>query len=183
MASTSENIVDTLQELTEFVNDRREGYERAVKESKNPEFQAYYRKLSSESADFSNELNSYIRSYGGDPERDTTIKGKFFRQWMDVKAAFTGSDERAIIDSNIYGEEWALKAYDDALNSGTLPPEIRQAVDKQKAASLKAYNELKSMKDLGESYRYNTNNTASDTNSSFNNLGSAGFSASGDSTL
>ena len=32
MASTSENIVDTLQELTEFVNDRREGYERAVKE-------------------------------------------------------------------------------------------------------------------------------------------------------
>jgi hypothetical protein len=48
MASTSENIVDTLQELTEFVNDRKVGYERAVKESKNPEFQSYYRKLSNQ---------------------------------------------------------------------------------------------------------------------------------------
>jgi uncharacterized protein (TIGR02284 family) len=183
MASTSENIVDTLQELTEFVNDRKVGYERAVKESKNPEFQSYYRKLSNQSADFSNELNSYIRSYGGDSERDTTIKGKFFRQWMDVKAAFTGSDENAIIDSNIYGEEWALKAYDDALRSATLPPEIRQAVDRQKAASLQTYNELKNMKDLGESYRYSTNNSDTSSSANFNNLGSAGFSATGDTTI
>jgi uncharacterized protein (TIGR02284 family) len=183
MASTSENIVDTLQELTEFVNDRKVGYERALKESKNPEFQAYYRKLSSQSTDFANELNSYIRSYGGDPERDTTIKGKFFRQWMDVKAAFTGSDENAIIGSNIYGEEWALKAYDDALQSGTLPPEIRQAIDKQKAASLKTYNDLKNMKDLGASYRFSTNNSTDSSSADFNNLGSAGFSASGDSSL
>lgn len=183
MASTSENIVDTLQELTEFINDRREGYERALRESKNSEFQAYYRRLSSQSADFANELNSHIRSYGGDPERDTTIKGKFYRQWMDVKAAFTGSDEKAIIDSNIYGEEWALKAYDDALNSGTLPPEIRQAVDRQKAASLKAYNELKSMKDLGDSYRYNANNATDTDSSSFNNLNTPGFSATGDAAL
>ncbi len=179
MASTSENIVDTLQELTEFVNDRIEGYERALKESKNAEFQAYYRKLSSQSADFANELNSYIRSYGGDPEKSTTIKGKFYRQWMDVKAAFTGADENAIIGSNIYGEEWALKAYDDALNSGTLPPEIRQAVDKQKAASLQAYNELSRMKEMGDAYRYNA--SAGSTDFSANNT--AGFSATGDAAL
>ncbi len=179
MASTSENIVDTLQELTEFVNDRIEGYERALRESKNPEFQAYYRKLSSQSADFANELNSYIRSYGGDPEKSTTIKGKFYRQWMDVKAAITGTDENAIIGSNIYGEEWALKAYDDALNSGTLPPEIRQAVDKQKAASLQAYNELSRMKEMGDAYRYNTSSSSAD----FGSSSTAGFSATGDAAL
>ncbi len=148
MATTGENIVDTLQELTEFVNDRREGYERAAKESKNPEFQAYYRQLSNQSANWSNELNAYIRSYGGSAETDTTIKGKFYRQWMDLKAAFTGNDEEAVLGNNIHGEEWAIKAYDDALDSGNLPPEVRQVVDMQRQKSIETYNRLKQMKSV-----------------------------------
>jgi uncharacterized protein (TIGR02284 family) len=181
MASTSENIVDVLQELTEFVNDRIEGYERAVKESKNPEFQTYYRKLASQSTDFSNELNSYIRSYGGDMERDTTIKGKFYRQWMDVKAAFTGRDEEAILGSNIYGEEWAIKAYNDALESGNLPPEIRQAVDRQRQASIQTYNQLKQMKDVtGSANDVRSDNMRSD-NSGFS-TGSTGYSSGSSDT-
>jgi uncharacterized protein (TIGR02284 family) len=148
MATTGENIVDTLQELTEFINDRREGYERAAKESKNPEFQSYYRQLSNQSVNWSNELNAYIRSYGGAAETDTTIKGKFYRQWMDIKSAFTGNDEEAILGNNIHGEEWAIKAYDDALNSNNLPPEIRQVVDRQRQTSIETYNKLKQMKSV-----------------------------------
>jgi uncharacterized protein (TIGR02284 family) len=175
MATTSENIVDTLQELTEFVNDRIEGYERAVEESKNPEFQSYYRKLASQSTDFSTELNTFIRSYGGDMERDTTIKGKFYRQWMDLKATFTGRDEEAIIGSNIYGEEWAIKAYKDALENGNLPPEIRQVVERQYQSSLETYNQLKQMKSVT-----GTANDVRSDNSSFSS-GSTGSTGSGDS--
>jgi uncharacterized protein (TIGR02284 family) len=184
MASTSENIVDTLQELTEFVNDRIEGYERAVKESTNPEYQAYYRKLASQSTDFSNELNTFIRSYGGDMERDTTLKGKFYRQWMDIKSTFTGRDEEAIIGSNIYGEEWAIKAYKDALDNGNLPPEIRQVVERQYQSSLETYNQLKSMKDVtgtASDVRSDNSSFGSGSSSTGYSSGSTGSSNSGTS--
>jgi len=183
MSSTSENIVDTLQELTEFVNDRIEGYETAVKESKNPEYQAYYRKLASQSTDFSNELNTFIRSYGGEMERDTTLKGKFYRQWMDIKSTFTGRDEEAIIGSNIYGEEWAIKAYKDALDNGNLPPEIRQVVERQYQSSLETYNQLKSMKDVtGTASDVRSDSSSSDTGASITGP-TSGSTVTGDSSV
>lgn len=175
MATSSENIVDTLQELTEFVNDRIEGYERAVKESKNPEFQSYYRKLASQSTDFSNELNTFIRSYGGEMERDTTLKGKFYRQWMDVKAAFTNRDEEAVLGNNIYGEEWAIKAYKDALDNGNLPPEIRMVVERQYQTSLETYNQLKQMKEVvGTSKDVRSDSSSFSSGSSDLSTGSSG---------
>jgi uncharacterized protein (TIGR02284 family) len=146
MGDNNKRTTDVLQELTEFVNDRIEGYEYAAKESTNPVNQAYYRELSNQSRTFANELNSIISRHGGSTERDTTIKGKFYRQWMDLKATLTGADEDAIIGSNIYGEEWAQKAYDDALSSHELPQDVRQIVEKQKNASLATLERLRQMK-------------------------------------
>jgi uncharacterized protein (TIGR02284 family) len=65
---------------------------------------------------------------------------------MDVKAALTGSDERAILDSNLYGEEWAQKAFNDALENPDLPTDIRQMVERQKQLSLEAYRRQEQMK-------------------------------------
>ena len=146
MASYNENVVDVLRELTEFVNDGKEGYEKAAEETKNAEFSAYYRSLALQRANFAQELNRLITSYGGEPETDTTFKGKLYRQWMDVKAAFAGRDEDAILGSNIYGEEWAQKAYNDALEEGVLPQEARAVVDRQRQASQEAYAKLNQMK-------------------------------------
>jgi uncharacterized protein (TIGR02284 family) len=146
MATASERITDVLRELTEFINDRREGYERAAKESKNPDFQAYYRDLANQSQDWASDLNQITQQYGGRAETDTTVKGKFYRGWMDVKAALTGNDEKAIIDNNLYGEEWALKAYNDALDNNELPMDIRQLVERQRQSSQQTYNRLQQMK-------------------------------------
>jgi len=64
---------------------------------------------------------------------------------MDVKSAVTGKDEKAILDSNVYGEEWALKAYKEALDSGDLPQPVQQAVERQYQTSQQTYDKLKSM--------------------------------------
>lgn len=65
---------------------------------------------------------------------------------MDVKAVFTGRDEEAIINSNLYGEEWAQKAFADALETGILPAEVQQVVEKQRQSSVDVYNTLQQMK-------------------------------------
>ena len=44
---------------------------------------------------------------------------------MDAKAVVTGRDEKSILDSNIYGEEWAIKAYVEALADARLTGSAR----------------------------------------------------------
>jgi len=143
--STNSNVADTLNELTLFINDRIEGYKHAADDSKNPEHKAFYQQLAGQSQQFANELNGFASSAGGDAEKGTTTKGKFFRGWMDAKALVTGKDEQAILNSNVYGEEWALKAYQEALAEHDLPAPVRQAVERQYEVSQQTYQKLKSM--------------------------------------
>ncbi|MCB2379231.1 PA2169 family four-helix-bundle protein [Hymenobacter sp. BT635] len=140
--STNTAQADTLNELLYFVNDRIEGYQKAVDESQDPQLSGYYKQLVSQSQQFANELNGYLRQQGGGRQESTTIKGKFYRAWMDAKAALTGADEKAILGSNVYGEEWALKAYEDALSDNTLTGTLRQAVERQYQHSQNTYKEL-----------------------------------------
>lgn len=141
---TSEQAA-TLQELLHFVNDRIEGYQRAVDESEDQQLRGYYKQLVSQSQQFATDLNRFLTQAGGGRENATTLKGKIYRAWMDTKAAVTGRDEQAILGSNIYGEEWALKAYEDALNSQALRGAMRQAVERQYNLSQATYRRLKSL--------------------------------------
>lgn len=148
MQNSNGRTIDVLQELNQFVNDRIEGYKYAAKESKDPVHQSYYKDLVTQSTQFSNEINQTLSTFGGEMQNSTTAKGKVFRGWMDVKAAVTGSDEDAIIESNLHGEEWAQKAYNDALeHRAELPENVVQLVEKQKQTSLATCERLRRMKD------------------------------------
>jgi uncharacterized protein (TIGR02284 family) len=135
----------TLDELLYFVNDRIEGYERAVAESQDAELRGYYKQLVSQSQQFATDLNTYLTREGGERETSTTLKGKLYRAWMDAQAAVTGRNEKTILDANIFGEEWALKAYKEALADQTLTGAVRQAVERQYALSQKTYDRLQKL--------------------------------------
>ncbi|MBO2012509.1 ferritin-like domain-containing protein [Hymenobacter negativus] len=135
----------TVQELLHFVNDRIAGYERAVAESEDLDLRTYYQQLVSQSQQFAANLNTLLQREGGAPETGTTLKGKLYRTWMDTKAAVTGSDEKAILNSNVYGEEWAIKAYQDALRNHNLSSIIRQAIQHQYDTAQRTYKRLKQL--------------------------------------
>jgi uncharacterized protein (TIGR02284 family) len=135
----------TLDELLYFVNDRIAGYERAVAESHDAELRGYYKQLVSQSQQFSTDLNTYLTQEGGERETSTTLKGKLYRAWMAAQAAVTGRSEKTILGANIFGEEWALKAYQEALADQTLTGAVRQAVERQYALSRKTYDRLKKL--------------------------------------
>jgi uncharacterized protein (TIGR02284 family) len=139
------NQAATLHELLLFVNDRVEGYQRAASESKDSELQSYYRQLVSQSQQFASRLNNYLRQQDGGRETSTTLKGKFYRLWMETKAAVTGYDEQAILGSNVYGEEWAIKAYEEALQDNTLSGSLRSEVQRQYDQSKQTYQKLQQL--------------------------------------
>lgn len=134
-----------LDRLLLFVNDRIEGYKRAVAETKDGQLKSYYQQLVGQSQQFASTLNSYLTKKGGERETGTTLKGKLYRKLMDAQALVTDRDEKAILTANIYGERWAIKAYKKTLRRKALKGDMRDAVKKQFDQSKQTYERLKQL--------------------------------------
>lgn len=111
----NKEAIDALNTLVEINNDRIEGYETATKETNEPDLKVLFTKLADTSRDCRIELEREVEQLGGTPAQGTKVSGKFFRAWMDVKAAITGKDRKAILESCEYGEDHALKTYEEVL--------------------------------------------------------------------
>lgn len=111
----NEKTVDVLNKLLEINNERVEGYETALKETDESDLKTLFAKLARTSSKFVTELTDEIRSMNGKPVEGTMISGKFFRAWMDVKAALTGRDRKAILSSCEFGEDKAMETYEKVL--------------------------------------------------------------------
>jgi len=108
--------IDVLNMLIEINNDRIEGYETASKETEENELKTLFAGFIATSQKCKQEIVQQVLNLGGTPEEGTRITGKFFRVWMDVKAALTNKDRKAILDSCEYGEDVAVKTYEKALS-------------------------------------------------------------------
>ena len=111
----NKKAIDALNSLVEINNDRIDGYETATRETNEPDLKVLFTKLAETSQDCRIELEREVELLGGTPAKGTKVSGKFFRAWMDVKAAITGKDRKAILESCEYGEDHAVKAYESVL--------------------------------------------------------------------
>ena len=111
----NEKTIEVLNSLIVINNDRIEGYETASKETEAGDLKSLFSDFQQTSFTCKSELISEVNRLGGTPEEGTRVSGKFFRVWMDVKAALTGNDIKFILDSCEQGEDVALEAYEDAL--------------------------------------------------------------------
>ena len=111
-----EKTIDVLNTLIVINNDRIEGYETASKETEDAELKTLFSQFISTSKKCREELASEVYRLGGTPDEGTRITGKFFRVWMDVKAALTGNDHKAILNSCEYGEDVATHTYQNVLS-------------------------------------------------------------------
>src|ERR1044072_7016416 len=101
----NENTVEILNDLVKINNDRIAGYERAINEAKDldVDLKALFEGMIRESQQYKSELVSQIQAIGGEVATDTTLSGKIYRAWMDVKATFTGSSRKAILENCEFG--------------------------------------------------------------------------------
>jgi uncharacterized protein (TIGR02284 family) len=113
----NEKAIDVLNSLVEINNDRIEGYETATKETNEPDLKVLFTKLAETSQDCRIELEREVEMLGGTPAKGTKVSGKFFRAWMDVKAAITGKDRKAILESCETGEDHAIETYESVLEN------------------------------------------------------------------
>jgi uncharacterized protein (TIGR02284 family) len=150
---TNEVLTETLNDLIRINNDRVNGYEKAADEIRDTDIdlRGIFAKMANDSRDHVRELSNTVVKLGGEPATDTTISGKIYRTWMDVKAAFANKERLSVLEACEYGEDAAQKAYEAALKSDAeMSAEIRQLIMDQKASLKNAHDMIKKYRDLHE---------------------------------
>jgi uncharacterized protein (TIGR02284 family) len=146
----NEKTVEVLNDLIRINNDRIDGYEKAVKETKETDvdLRNVFNRMADESRNYKRELTDQVSRLGGDPAANTTASGKIYRVWMDLKATFTGHGRHSVLESCEFGEDAAQKAYEKALNSSEdLPPDIRTLVQHEKDSLRSSHDMIKQYRD------------------------------------
>jgi uncharacterized protein (TIGR02284 family) len=146
-----DELISVLNDLIRINNDRIEGYERAVSESKDSDIDliGIFKEMSDQSRKYVTELVQEVGRLGGEAATDTTVSGKVYRVFMDLKAAITGKDRESILGSCEYGEDVAQRAYEAALESDAyMSTEVRQLISEQKSNLKTSHDLIKKYRDM-----------------------------------
>ena len=137
--------IEVLNTLITINNDRIEGYETASKETEEQDLKSLFADFILTSQKCKRELVSEVNKLGGEPSEGTKTSGKFFRVWMDVKAALTGKDRKLILDSCEYGEDVAVNTYNKVLreNLSDITAEQQALLNAQQSLIKTDHNKVK----------------------------------------
>ena len=140
--------VETLNDLIQINNDRVAGYEKAALQTADEDLRVLFKGMADQSKQFAAELSRDVRLEGDEPTEGTTVKGKIYRAWMEVKASFGGDDRKGLLSSCEFGEDAAQKAYKSALAETDLSSEVRTIIEKQKTELRQSHDKIKAMRDM-----------------------------------
>lgn len=149
MEKMSEKTTDNLRDLIIINNDRYEGYQKAMEQTKDADLKSLFSKYSANSNTYASELRTLIPAPKEEPARDETrLSGKFYRAWMDVKNALSTNDRKAVLNSCEYGEDVAKKAYENVLEDReAMSPGSVALIQNQFDHLLDAHNTIKGLRD------------------------------------
>jgi uncharacterized protein (TIGR02284 family) len=112
--------ISAVNDLILINNDQVTGYQKAYDDVNELELKSLFEKYRDQSEQFAAELKEQIHQLGGEPAAGTTLSGKFYRTWLDIKAKVTGKDALSVLAACEYGQDVAEKAYRDALDDKEL---------------------------------------------------------------
>ncbi|HEY0630165.1 MAG TPA: PA2169 family four-helix-bundle protein [Sphingomicrobium sp.] len=139
--------VTVLDTLTTTLIDSINGYRDSAANLEGGErFQQFFREMADERSQVAEDLRSEIRRLGGDPPDDGSLMGKTHQRFLDLKAAITGRDDKAIINEVERGEDYLKEKFETALASDTLSGETRSAIDRAFQSVRKGHDKVSQLK-------------------------------------
>jgi len=115
-----EHQISALNDLVKINNDRISGYQKAAESTQDDDLKRRFLGYIEDSKRYKTDLHDHIHVLGGDPSTGTTLGGKFYQAWIDVRAKFTIKDRHSILADCEYGEDIANAAYRNALDDKEL---------------------------------------------------------------
>jgi uncharacterized protein (TIGR02284 family) len=113
---TKPEVISDLKQLLVLVNDGKEGYQLAAEATESPELKTLFLKLSGERIVYASELTEHIAAHGGHAENEEGgLLGGLHRAWLTVKQAFSGKEDKSILQAITTGEKAAIEKYDQCI--------------------------------------------------------------------
>lgn len=146
--TNKQEIIDSLNNLIQINNDRIQGYLTASQETDQDDLKSVFSEMMKASQDCRRELVQEVTKLGGTPIEGTTVSGKLFRVWMDIKAALTSKDRKAILNSCEFGEDAAVKTYETEIEGDALNGTEYLLIVKEQYSKIKSgHDKIKQMRD------------------------------------
>jgi len=135
-----------LKTLTSTLNDSVNGYRDAADNAEGSQFQQIFRDNASDRERVAGELAGEVRRLGGTPDEDGTIMGKTHQAFLDLKAAVTGRDDKAIINEVERGEDYLKEKFETALADDKLTHESREIIERAYQSVRKGHDQISQLK-------------------------------------
>ena len=147
MTDRNQAEIATLNTLIGTLIDSVTGFEDAAANlDSGDRLQSLFRERAQERQRVVEELRQEVRRLGGNPEDGGTFLGKTHQRFLDLKAAVTGRDEKAIINEVERGEDYLKEKFETALNGDTLSGESRAAVDRAYQSVRSGHDQVSALK-------------------------------------
>lgn len=140
------DVIETLNTLIETCRDAERGFRAAADAVTDPALKRLFTAYAQQHAEFAQELEAEVQRLGGTPQRRGSVAGALHRALMNVRAAISGRDERAVIAEAERGEDAAMSTYREALQIASLPADVRAAIARQAARVEEAHDRLGDLK-------------------------------------
>jgi len=128
---TNSDETTALNTLIATLIDSVTGYEDAASNiDGSSRLQELFRERAGERRRIVEDLRAEVRRLGGNPEDDGSFLGKTHQRFLDLKAAVTGQDEKAIVNEVERGEDYLKEKFEAALGTGTLSGESRTVIER-----------------------------------------------------
>lgn len=147
MASDTDNIVSTLNNLIQTCKDGAEGFREASQGINSEDLRDLFLRYSQQRAQFVTELQDEVRKLGKEPETSGSIAASLHRGWINIREAFQANNENAVLTECERGEDVAVDSYQDALKTA-LPSDILSVVERQYMQIREAHDRVKSLRNI-----------------------------------
>ena len=147
--AVAHEIANTLNGLIQICRDGEEGFQTAAEALKDQDIKSELMQYSAQRHEFTTQLQNLVGWLDEEQREDGSLTGALHRGWINLRTAISKSDTYAILAECERGEDAAVKAYRDAIESG-LPAEYVYVVQSQFGTVLTTHDRIKALRDAAK---------------------------------
>ena len=136
-----------LNELVETLKDGQNGYADAMTDVEDAKLKETFKKYAAQRSEYITEIEDQMFKMNLKPDESGSVAATVHRAWIDLKAAITSKDSKAVLNECERGEDYAVKAYQTALKAQDLPSAVKSVIEKQYQGVKEAHDTIKALRD------------------------------------
>lgn len=146
MAQTDiKHDIKVLNSLIETTLDSADGYRQAADKAANSQYKILFQQWSVERRRVATDLQSQVRTLGGNPEDDGSILAAAHRTFLKLRDSVTG-DDQSVVNEVERGEDFIKAKYEAALKDDELSTTARDVVTRAYTSVRSGHDQARDLK-------------------------------------